>query len=412
MNERRTFILLAVVFCGVFAAAARAQEADLRDQQVAAAIERAVGQLFDQVARTPIDHRITVGEFLTETRGKEEMLETLHRAQQIGGPRWVDEQTCQVQLEISGARVARTLSQLAASKPQRSPIAVDVLELRLADWRSRTFSTTASSIAPNRVEQIVPAGHAQDAGWQNVSDEARRQAIGDAKYDAVINVFDSIAPIRLNGDKTIGDAMAIDTVAEHVHQWFASRPVTKLEFDDNLEVEIALSAPADEIATTLRAAMEQQSQIPPPTDEQWNQIANQIASSVAPAVGRGGVDRASVQTTQANVGLIANQAPEWIDRRLTSLGTAPRDDSKLRSARAAETDAIKNLEAQVRELPLSGQMTIAHAARQNGRVEDAIQRGLRSARVLSTDYARPDGSVGVTVELELRRVWEELLRGP
>lgn len=423
MKRPQRILLLWAIVTGGLVAAAVATASPPADEQVSAAIDRAVRQLYDQIARTPIDSHISTGEFLQRTRGQDELLDTLRRAQQIGGPRWIDDHTCQVQLEISGARVARTLSQIAASQPQRSPIAPDVLELRLADWRSRTFSTTGSSTSAARVEQIVPADAAQGP-WRTVGEDARRQAIGDAKYDAVLNVFDSIAPIPLAGGKTIGDALEIDAVADHMHQWFARRPATNLEFRDDLQVEITLSAPADEVSNVLREALGKQSQIPMPSDEQWATIASQIRDAIAPAVGHGRVERrdSAVQTTQAQADWMAGSsrdgaqavenAPQWIDQRLTAQGSAPREKSKLRSARAAEADAIRKLDAQVRGLPLDADTTIAQAAQQNGRVEDAVQRALRSARVLATDYARPDETVAVTVELDLQTLWEELLRGP
>lgn len=398
-------VIVVCALCGW--ASAQSDDPD----QLSAATDRAVRQLYQDVANTPLDSRVTVGEFLERTRGQDELLSTLQRAQQIGGPRWIDDQTCQVQLEISGARVARTLSQIAARKPHRSPIAPDVLELRLADWRTRTFSTTGSSTAAARVEQIVPAGDGDD-GWNTVSDDARRQAIGAAKYDAAIKVFDAIAPIPLSDGKTIGDALEIESVADHLHRWLADRPVTNLEFRDNLEVEITLAVPADEVSTVLREALGTQKQIAALDDEQWTKVAEQIRAAVPPAVGRGSVERDAVQTTRETPQIVGDDAPAWIDRRLTADGTAPRDQSKLRSARAAEADALKKLEAQIHALPLNAETTIARAAKQNGRIEDAVQRALRSARIVSTDYARPDGSVGVKVELELRNVWEELLRGP
>jgi hypothetical protein len=425
----RLLLMIVVMLTACLGAVARAQTepssssgppttaAAARDEQVVAATSRAVKQLLDDVAQTPIDSKITVGEFLQRTRGEDELLQTLQRAEQIGGPRWVDDQTCQVQLEIAGARVARALSQIAASKPQRTPVPPDVLEARLSDWRSRTFSSTGSSTAAERVERLAPA-HDNGDEWANVSDEARRRAIGDAKFDAVINVFDSIADIHLSPDKTIGDALEIEAVADRVHEWFAQRPVTNMEFRDNLEIQITLSAPPDEIADVLRAALEKQKEIPVPADDSsaWEQVRQQIIASAVPAVGEGSVppDEAAPVATQQSTHprLSASDPPEWVDQRLTAEGSARREGPKLRSARAAEANATEKIVAQVRELRLSdGQTTLGAAAQQDPRIAEAIERSLPYAHVSKTDYDRADGAVGVTVEFELRELWEELLAG-
>ena len=66
-------------------------------------------------------------------------------AQMIGGPRWLDDQTCQVRLEISGTRVAAALVQIANVNATKTPIAPDLLAGRLKEWDNRTFSATATS---------------------------------------------------------------------------------------------------------------------------------------------------------------------------------------------------------------------------------------------------------------------------
>src|SRR5690349_15025028 len=75
---------------------------DVARPQVLAATKDAVSNLLDEVARVPLNVRLTVGDFLRQTRSTEEMVRVLQRAQQMGGPRWVDDHTCQIELQISG----------------------------------------------------------------------------------------------------------------------------------------------------------------------------------------------------------------------------------------------------------------------------------------------------------------------
>jgi hypothetical protein len=399
------------------------QESDAPDphqEQVDAATARAVRDLLEQVAETPIDDRMTVREFLDRTRGEEEMIATLQRAEQIGGPRWIDEQTCQVQLEISGVRVARALSRIAASQPKESPISAEVLEVRLADWRSRRFSTTGASTAAQHAERIMPP--AGNDRWSRVSDEARRQAVGDAKYDAVMNVFDSIADIQLDQTVTVGNALSDETIVDHVHRWFASRPVTDIEFRDNLEIEIALAAPPREIAGALRAAMSKQKTMPRLDDEQWERVSQEIIAAAEPAVGRG---RIAMERNDEELPDQVEQAeavepsrwraddtdpPKWVEKTLRAEGSARREASKLRSARAAESDALEKLDAEVRRLRLDKSTSLDEAAKAEPAVDDAIVRSLRRAKAVKTDYNGPDKSVIVVVEFNLRDLWEELRR--
>src|SRR4051812_46686893 len=87
------------------ASSARAQDRMDRASerpQIAAATAEAVANLRDAIERTPINQRVTVGDFLRRTGSQDELNRALQRAELVGGPRWVDDDTCQVQLEMSG----------------------------------------------------------------------------------------------------------------------------------------------------------------------------------------------------------------------------------------------------------------------------------------------------------------------
>src|SRR5678816_1557117 len=79
-----------------------AQEAAWPDQ-IAAATENAIQALRHQVRAVRLDRDLTVGQFVDKSEGEHQLVTTLARAQQIGGPRWLDDQTAQVRLEISVA---------------------------------------------------------------------------------------------------------------------------------------------------------------------------------------------------------------------------------------------------------------------------------------------------------------------
>src|SRR5882724_303102 len=73
---------------------------DPRQAQVQAAINNASSSLHDQVMHMSLAKGVDV-RLLIERTGSEAMLtDTLQNAQQIGGPRWIDERTCQIRLEI------------------------------------------------------------------------------------------------------------------------------------------------------------------------------------------------------------------------------------------------------------------------------------------------------------------------
>jgi len=112
--RRVASFILGLILC----ASAHAQDA--RHDQIAAATARAVDLLRAQIAQEPIGRNLTVQDLLDRTNSSDTLTKTLQRSQMIGGPRWIDPQTCQVRLDISGPRVQQALVSIAASNPSSS----------------------------------------------------------------------------------------------------------------------------------------------------------------------------------------------------------------------------------------------------------------------------------------------------
>src|SRR5688572_27432382 len=60
---------------------------------VSAATNKAVSNLYDAIAPLPLSAAQTVGQYLKANNLEDEFLVALRRADQIGGPRWIDEYT-------------------------------------------------------------------------------------------------------------------------------------------------------------------------------------------------------------------------------------------------------------------------------------------------------------------------------
>src|SRR5439155_22200956 len=142
-------ILFILCLCSLL----RAQD-DTHRSRIAAATANAIEALKQEVLRTPLDNRLLVKDLIDKTGSDLDLTQTLQRAEQIGGPRWLDENTCQVRLEIDGHRIARTLMQIATVAYERTPIQADALRPRLAEIQNRRFSATGSSTGGATVDLI------------------------------------------------------------------------------------------------------------------------------------------------------------------------------------------------------------------------------------------------------------------
>src|SRR5687767_9325406 len=69
---------------------------DPRREQVAAANGHALAELRNAIYAESIGDGYTVRDLLKRTNSGKRFDDTIARAHQIGGPRWLDDQTCQV----------------------------------------------------------------------------------------------------------------------------------------------------------------------------------------------------------------------------------------------------------------------------------------------------------------------------
>src|SRR2546429_4620363 len=158
LMRARIFSFLALQTLAVFAALpARAQmtddqvpdlrrgrvnvslESPVRADQVSAATANAVDKLYGNISDEKLTPALTVGEFLNITSGRDRMTQTLRRGEQIGGPRWLDGQTCQVKLAVPAEQVTRTLIDIAQASAPKSPVPPEAIAVKLKEWKGRTF---------------------------------------------------------------------------------------------------------------------------------------------------------------------------------------------------------------------------------------------------------------------------------
>jgi len=375
---------------------------------VRAATTKAVSNLYDQLADLPLSSKYTVRQFLQDIKAQDEFMEELQRADQIGGPRWIDDNTCQVRIEITAARVAQSLQRIAGAHARTTPLSAAVIDRNVRAWPQRVIAATGSSASTVTLKVIRPRpGNA----WASVGDRAREDALRAANADAIRQTMGCVAPVPLSRTHTIGSAFGIAKVERGVHQWLASRPVTSVDFRDDMYVEIVLAVDERDFYDEVRAALAADGAgiALPTTDEEWDQVRVNFTARFRPAVGRAAVNVSIGPRTRAVPVRIPARAPEWINQPLDVQGSAPISGSKLRSAVVAEGHARTNLQQRIEALTLDQNLTLGQAAAQDPRVGAAVARAVKQARIYKTDY-RADGTVVIHLNADMRPLWDDLAR--
>jgi hypothetical protein len=380
---------------------------DPHDAEIAAATDNARAALRLQLLDWPITPTLTVDDLLEHSSKTRPFESVLEHAQQMGGIRWLDDQTCQVRLQVNGHDVAAALLRIASDKSVHIPRSAGEYRRALAQWDNLSFSADGTSIAPSLAARLAPA--AAQGPWAAVSDRDRQAALIAARDNAIDRILQGIGMVSFPHGHRLADALADRHVSLTIQDWLQSRPITAVEFSDDLEVRLTISAAPDELWTVLRPALADQLRVGvPTTDSGWQALRSAVIGHIGPGVGRSvAIAGASPQPMV----VLPAQPPAWAATTAQSEGDAHSNGSQLRTARVAEQTAVDRLRAQIEALPLTGNLTLGQAAATDPRIAKAIDRAIDLVQTYEVDYDSPAaGAVRAKVQLPLALLWRELNR--
>jgi hypothetical protein len=181
--------------------------------------------------------------------------------------------------------------------------------------------------------------------------------------------------------------------------------VTNVQFRENLQVELTVSVPADELADVVISSAQSLNIKIADADH----VRQEFVHHMPPAIGRAEVKQIAVKpmTTQPAAIVLPEQPPTWLGQLIQSEAVAPPANSMLRTKHLAESSASQTLRDRINAMQLTRQLSIGEAAKQDPRIADAVDRVLLRARIYKVEY-RADGSVMVRMMIDSRDLWYEL----
>lgn len=403
--------LVAAIAPLVMAVAARpACGLSTEDRDSSAALVRAAGMrasaaILEQISARELPGGLTVRQFLKQTDREDRFGQLISQAEQVGAPRWLEDNTCQVQMRLPSAPVREMLQRLAAEAGAASPLAPEQIARATAAWPA-SFSATGSVMSSRDVMRLRTS---LSGRWAAVSDAGRWKALAAAMDDAGRKAVESLRTIRLNEQHTLGDLMEKRPVEQSLREWLAAQPVGRIEFQEDLAVEVALVVSPQDLLARLRESLAAADAAVPADEQAWRRAGREIAARLAAPVGRASAVADVLQPEAAAVGEVAaSREPPWAYDSVEVRGSALHAGSALKTARTAEADAVNKLRARVENLPLDGEgNTVGAAAAANARIAAVVDEALQRARIVATEYAH-DGTVTVRLSLDLRHLWEAM----
>ncbi len=424
MSGRRWFgaaLLLAVV--PAFAQDAKQAQNKLLAKRAAEA--DCYRKLAETVYGVQINSETYVKDFVTESDTIRAGVDTFIKGIRLGQPQYYEDGACQVEGEISVAKLVTEIKQLHSQHYKGNKVTTTDIEKITERIQTDVIKATGMGAPrpdlppdlPAGIENVIeplPQGYTPPPVirvpeiWKAVGPQARLMAERAAEVDALRRLLEQIKGLRLTSDTLVRDFVTesdeISTKASGIVVG-ASKVGTYLH-EDELIVEVTMEVPVERVITKLKELHSQHYHGNKVTTTDISKLTETIHREMIRATGSG-VPRPEMIAKVSSTVTTFHQ-PEWTARviEVTGQGTDPAIDTaqgKLKAARAAELDGMRKLAEQIFGLEVRSGTTVRDFVTEHDEIKTQVDAILVGAT--SGEPRFSEATATVTVSLPAADVW-------
>jgi hypothetical protein len=407
---------------------ALAQNAQSDAQNKLLAKRAAEADCYRKLAETVYGLQLTsdtyVRDFVTESDEIRSSVDAFIKGIQLSPPRYYDDGVCEVDGEVTVAKIVTKIKELHATHYRGNRVTTTDIENIQKRVKTDVIRATGSGVPrpdlppdlPEGIEDVLtplpsapPMTRYIPAIWKTVGPQGRLMAERAAEMDAMRKLLERIKGLRLTSDTLVRDFVTesdeIRTRAEGIV--IGASVVGKYLHQDELIAEVTMEVPVEKIITRINELHSEHYHGNRVTKTDITNIKKRIHRETIRATGSG-VPPARFLDQARSAGI---DMPDWLGRRIKATGQGTDPDintaqGKLRAARAAQLDAMRNLAEQIYGLTISAETTVRDFVTENDEIDahvDAVLAGAVSEEpVFSGDVAT------ITVSLPAGDVWSVL----
>jgi len=386
----------------------------------------AMRKLAERINGLVITSDTTVKDFVaTSDIIQSSMMSWLRGMKEVGEPIYTPDGICQVTLEVTVQEVVVELQRLCRQYYKGNKYAVADFEKITVNTTEKTIRETGSG-APRpefdpRGQFAPPTAGGQDimssnawAYWTaHCTGQGRLMAERAARLDAYRKLGERINGLIITSDTTVKDFVATDDRIQTAMQTFlrGAKEVGKRYHENELIVEVELQVTVQELIATLEKFRKEYYQGNRVAVADIEKLSTRIEEKDIRETGMGVPPDQYLKDLgpdgTAALG-VAQQAMKW-PPVATATGQAAIDtnntnaaQAKLMAMRGAELDARRKLAEKLDGLMISSNTSVKDFVALNDVIQTSMltfQQGTH--RVNGSEKIAPDGTVEVTVEIEL-----------
>ena len=417
-----TTLPLVGVFCVFVAARAGDPVTDAQNKLLAkrAAEADCYRKLAETVYGVKLNSNTYVRDFVTESDEIRTSVNTFVKGIRLGPPRYYDDGTCEVDAEVTVAKLVTTLKEIHTQHYKGNSVTTTDFQSIKETLKKDVIRVTGAGAPrpaipnlPEGFEDVItplPEGYVivrtLPGVWKSVPAQARLMADRGARVDAMRRLLEQIKGLRLNSNTLVRDFVTeYDEIATQAQGFvIGAQEVSKYYHNDDLIVEVTMEVSVAKVLTRIKELHTQHYRGNRVTTTDIVNVKKSIKREMIRATGSA-VPPPRFLSAAKSAGV---SVPDWMAKRIetTGQGTDPEIQTaqgKLRAARAAELDAKRRLAEQVYGLSISSNTSVRDFITENDEIATQV-----SAVLAGSVTGRPtfSGDIAtVKVSLAAADVW-------
>ncbi|MFQ5589897.1 MAG: hypothetical protein ACE5HE_01925 [Phycisphaerae bacterium] len=423
-GEHRTWLFIVALGFGVACPRTWAGDAATEAQSKLLAKRAAEADCYRKLAETVYGLELSsatyVRDFVAESDEIRSSVNAWVKGVRLGPPRYYDDGTCEVDAEVSVAKLVTKLTEIHSAYYKGNRVTSQDIEHVRQTVKTDVIRVTGAG-APRPEIPELPEGFEEAITplpqgtviarsvppiWRKVGAQARLLAQRAAKVDAMRRLLEEIKGLRLNSSTLVRDFVTeYDEISARAKGIvIGAMEVGSYLHNDELIAEVTMEVPVEKVFTKLQELHTEHYRGNSVSSTDIVHLKKTVRRKMIRATGTG-VPPARFVGQAKSAGL---DMPDWINDELTATGQGTDPDissaqGRLRAARAAELDAKRKLAERVYGLQISSNTAVRDFVTEYDEITAQVDATL--AHAVASLPAFDSGVATVTVSIPAAEVW-------
>lgn len=393
----------------------------------------AMRKLAERINGLFITSETHVKDFVTESDTiQAAMTSFLLGAREKGSPKYMEDGTCEVTMEVTMVEVVANLKQISNRYYKGNKFKAEDFEQMTVTNKETVLTETGMGaprpepapgvpVTQGSLESLTNMSGAAKAYWlANVTPQGRLMAVRAGRVDGMRRLAERISGVFINSQTTVKDFVAqSDDINVGMATFLQGAREKSIRYhEDEPIVDVEMVVTLRTVYASLKSWGERHYKGDSANIRQLEELTVQSKDTDITETGSG-VPPANMMKggTLTAVAITAAQSPNWISQKIRATGNAAVDNkgdnaaqAKLMAFRAAELDARRKLAEQIDGLMITSSTSVRDFVAQNDQIETGMLTFQQGAHVLDeSKRVLEDGTAEVTVEIELQPLWDTIL---